>query len=216
MGIKVYNSNEEKYSELIKDLQNLPKENAPDDFEFRLMTRIENGNFQLTSEKNKEGFPVWIFAPATAIVLSAVVFIVIFNSVQFTDSGPVFPEPKLREEVTAGAGQTSKEYVAGKKVPGNESQPVKVIVEPNDVVVEKTIAPPQFATGKDVNVDRVLTQPGAKMQSTINAPNVLVGGSNDPYFEFDGFYTVKENEDSLKKMKSKIDSLKKIGKERLN
>lgn len=217
MGINVYNSNqEERYSDVIKLLKNLPEEQAPPDFEFRLMTKIENGNYELSTFKDKNGFPVWVFAPATAVVLSAIVFFVIFDSLQFTNNSPLFPEPKLREEVTENTPE-AKEYISKSSESAlGSSEAVKVIVEPNDVVVTKKIAHPEFAPGKAVNLDNVFANGKIKGGTKLSGPNRLVGSSNDPYFEFNGFYTVKENGDSLKKVKSKIDSMKKVSKERVN
>ena len=217
MGINAYNSNqEERYSDVIKLLKNLPEEQAPPDFEFRLMTKIENGNYELNSPKDKSGFPVWVFAPATAVVLSAIVFFVIFDSVQFNNNGPLFPEPKLRAEVNEKAPK-AKEYISKSSVPAvGNSEAVKVIVEPNDVVVTRKVTPPQFTPGKAVNLDNIFANGKIKGGTKLSGPNRLVGNSSDPYFEFDGFYPVRENGDSLKKVKSKIDSMKKVRQQRLN
>ncbi len=213
MGINVYNSNsEEKYSKIIAMLKNLPEEKAPEDFEFRLMTKIENGNFELSGGNAKQSFPVWVFAPALAIVFSAVVFFIVFDSMQFTNSGSLFPEPKLREEVTAKNLGEPKEFLSKSSSAIEKSNTIKVIVEPNDVVVTQRLTPPKFSTVKTVNVDQYIAKGGVKGKSTITGPKVLVGGSKDPYFEFDGFYIVKENRDSLQKMKSKIDSMKRANK----
>jgi hypothetical protein len=46
MGIKDQNNMDNGYEKLIKDLKKLPKVDAPDNFEYNLMTRIQNGQFE--------------------------------------------------------------------------------------------------------------------------------------------------------------------------
>ena len=51
----IYNEKQNKHSEMIKDLQNLPKIETPENFEYNLMTRIKNKNFG-NVEKDKPVF----------------------------------------------------------------------------------------------------------------------------------------------------------------
>ena len=69
--------NEEKFTddnefkELKKLLKDLPKVNAPDNFEFNLMTKIQNKSFEVKSEK-KKGWLTWSLTPAIAFAMSVI------------------------------------------------------------------------------------------------------------------------------------------------
>ncbi len=72
---KIYN---EESSKLINDLKNLPKVNAPDNFEFNLMTRIENKNYgPVIADKPKFSFAKFL-APSAAVVAVIILFFVFY------------------------------------------------------------------------------------------------------------------------------------------
>jgi hypothetical protein len=220
MGINSYNSNdEEKYSRIIGLLKSLPQVKAEDDFEFRLMTKIQNGNFETSSSKYKGRFPIWLFAPATAVVLSAIVFFIVSDFVQYDRNVPLFPEPVLREEAAANKTNiTAKQYIS-KSAAGesaNETSHVKVIVEPNDVVVTQHMQSPKFKPDKAVNLDEYISDKKSGRTESLKGPDVLVGRSTDPYFDFNGFYIGTGNSDSLRKIKARMDSVRKSAAKKRN
>lgn len=94
------NTNDEnKFKELIDDLKNLPKVEAPVNFESQLWNKIEAGE-----EKPKEKFWQKLFlpsrlAPATVAIATALVvfFMVNTNSEEMED--PFTIEPQLRQDV---------------------------------------------------------------------------------------------------------------------
>lgn len=75
MGIKNYNDNEEKFLDTLKALKELPKVNAPDNFEFNLMIKINNGEFSPEVEERRQSKLLWIFAPAALVVTSVILFV---------------------------------------------------------------------------------------------------------------------------------------------
>ncbi|NMB83090.1 MAG: hypothetical protein GYA14_14855, partial [Ignavibacteria bacterium] len=68
MGINIYNDEEKQFSKLIKDLKELPKVEAPDNFEFQLMTRIQNKNFGENPLPREKFNLVKFFAPSAVVV----------------------------------------------------------------------------------------------------------------------------------------------------
>lgn len=215
MGMKNYNSKEEeKYSEIISLLKSLPEEKAPDNFEFNLMTKIKNGTFNPSQYESSSKFPYWVFAPAGAIVMSAVVFFFVADFLQFDNNSPIFPEPKLRSEVLneKNVPQTKEFLSKSSALTNREGEtPVKVIVEPNDVVVTREYKSFNFNSDKSIELDKILAPGQPKPTSNIKGPDVLVGHSENTYFEFDGFYIGMERAKSSSRVKSKADSLKAKG-----
>jgi hypothetical protein len=73
-------------NELTNLLQGLPKEKAPENFEFNLMTRIQNKQFGNLQKEEKSIF-WWIMLPSGTIVLSAfILFAVLFNNSKQTSN----------------------------------------------------------------------------------------------------------------------------------
>ena len=65
---------ESKQSKLIEDLKSLPKIKAPENFEYNLMTRIQNQNF---GDVKKERMPfnlVKFLAPSAVVVTGLIIF----------------------------------------------------------------------------------------------------------------------------------------------
>ena len=71
---------EKKYSKLVNDLKNLPHIKAPENFEFNLMTRIENKNFGDSKIPKTTSFNIFKFLAPSAIVLTAFILFFIFFS----------------------------------------------------------------------------------------------------------------------------------------
>ena len=79
---ELYNREEQKFSNLLSDLKKLPKIEAPDNFEFNLMTRIENKNFGQVEEERPK-FNLLKFLAPSAAVLATVLLFFIFYPVSF-------------------------------------------------------------------------------------------------------------------------------------
>jgi len=74
---KSYDNNEQ--SEMLKDLKNLPKIKAPDNFEYNLMTKIQNKNFSPSIKEELRFNWIKFFAPSATIVSLVIVFLIFFS-----------------------------------------------------------------------------------------------------------------------------------------
>ena len=74
----LYNNENSKHSDLLKDLKSLPKINAPENFEFNLMTRIQNKNFGLVEDARPKFNFIKFFAPSAAVVALIILFFVFY------------------------------------------------------------------------------------------------------------------------------------------
>lgn len=92
-------NNEEKNKKLIDDLKNLPKVNAPSDFDSQLWRKINS-----SEKKEKENFWDRLFSPgklfpgAIAVTTAVLIFFIInAGSEEFED--PLNIEPRIREDL---------------------------------------------------------------------------------------------------------------------
>ncbi len=163
---------------LIALLKGLPREKAPENFEFNLMTRIKNGNFG-DLEKEERGNWLWIFLPSATIVTATVVVLMfMFSAVEDSTFVTQTAPPKIEKNV-------AKTYVVVKDVPeksAKELEAVKIVKAPNDVVTKERIKiPVNNAAG--VSVDRYLN----KSLGGGNSAATLVSSEEKLPFEFHGF-----------------------------
>jgi hypothetical protein len=80
MGINIYNNNEDQFFETMRALRQLPKVNAPDDFEFNLMIKITNGELQPETEEKRQSKILWILGPAALVVTTVILFVTFSKS----------------------------------------------------------------------------------------------------------------------------------------
>jgi hypothetical protein len=98
----VHNDEENRYKQAVDVLKQLPKVNAPLNFETDLMRRINSGRFEDTI---KESFwdillsPARLLPSAALAVLAAVLFFVVDTS-SVEQADPLTLEPRIREDVT--------------------------------------------------------------------------------------------------------------------
>ncbi|MCK5456047.1 MAG: hypothetical protein KAI45_02905, partial [Melioribacteraceae bacterium] len=78
MEKKNHIDNEKEFEKLQTLLKELPKIEAPDNFEYNLMTRIQNKNFDIKSEKKKSIF-FWVYTPTFALVASVILVFFVFT-----------------------------------------------------------------------------------------------------------------------------------------
>ena len=206
MGRKSYNSSEEKFSDIIRLLKSLPEEKAPENFEFKLFTRIKNQNFEIKSEGKISSFPVWILAPVTAVVLAALVFLFVLDVNGGNARSAVRTEiPKLTKVVSQKA-RNSQNSIKAVLVPNPH---YRVVVNQNDAIVKEK-APLPIDSRKAMNVDGYL--PALKDLSARNKNlNRLVSQeSSVRYFRFDGFIPIEQDLQTLEKLRARMDSLRKL------
>ncbi len=220
MGINIYNDNEEKFSETLKALKELPKINAPDNFEFNLMLKIENGEIKQEVVEKRESKLLWILAPA-ALVVSTVILFVTFSKPQLDEQlaplqnqGSIYAG-KVKEGVAREeAGQVAKnETKTSKPAPNRTQAPVQsqpFYIDPSLPLVKDYSVSPLNKEGA-FNLDNLIQGRSAAKPS--NAFTVQTGGIPDELLLKSGAGkpSLKERKavkDSLKKMVSQNDSLK--------
>ncbi len=221
MGKHTYNFNkEEGFEELRKTLAELPQVKAPDDFEFKLLTRIENKQFDINDAEEKIGWS-WIYAPVTALVMSAVVLFFVFSNDNEDLGNPLLEDPLPKTEIIgeANSGNTeefqSKKLLsktsAGEENTASNNENYVVVVQPNDVVVQEKVNYP-FSENSSVDLDNALNNANPNALRTVGTAGNNRG--NVEYFEFNGFYTrIQSDNDTLMKEKARMDSLKNLAKE---
>ncbi len=216
-------NDESKYGELINLLKGLPKVDTPDNFEYNLMTKINNGNFNLNTKESGFFFGRY-FLPATGLVAVFLIAFFVLNNPGTDENNPFLQEPPALKELSASASspkiindviiaQKPVETINGKKsaqtgevVKSKTKKAVRVVVKPNDVISKEVVDLP-FDPAKSVSVDEKIAEQTAV--SSTNKRSALVGGASNG-FGFDGFY-IREKIDRkyLEIWKAKLDSIKK-------
>ncbi len=213
MGTNLQN-NDDQFDQIIKILKALPKTKTEDDFEFKLMTRIQNKNFIIESEK-RHIRTSWVLAPAFTAVAAAVLFFTLINNkVEFENL--LMQDPQIRQEISAGPSPAVKDKALGnnseaaaeispeKEIAKNQNY--RIVVKPNDVVVKERIAP-NFDESKSVDLDNFLNQ---KSSTPVSPGRVLLtGSSTSPSFDFDGFIFPRTDA-QMEYLRKQIDSLRNL------
>lgn len=216
-----YNEEEAKYSKLLNDLKNLPQIKAPENFEFNLMTRIENKNFG-DSRLPKEKFNLFKFlAPTAAVVTLFLLFIIFYPQSEeikneISKQSNIADTQTLIEKSIANQQINYKENNNSAKVKtnvsaGSSQSSVKIDYTPNQNKLQKYLQ-----SQPSVSVDDYLS--GATTTNrTLQRGNVVKSG-DEPIV--DGFFVEKQTDkqtiekyravlDSLRKAQLKADSIKK-------
>lgn len=190
-------NNENQYESLVSDLKNLPGIKVPSDFEYKLMIRIQNGQFEKV-KKEKANNRLWSLIPASALVLSAVVifFVVQETSIQQDHNYlTIEPQPysnnyKIRD--TLG--------IREKK----DKQETYHVVVNNDAIIEEKVEKPSNSPVpvRGMSLDNYLASPGVSG----NKKGILVKSSPD--FGDEGFYMNSyEDEQEMLRLKARMDSI---------
>jgi len=166
---------------LLKLLKGLKREKAPANFEFNLMTRIQNRNFGNLEKEEKTSF-LWIFIPSASVVAAAVIVLAfLFNGI---GSDNLISPPQVIKH------KTPKTYVVVKDKPDakqNTLEMYKIFRTNNDVVINKKVKLP-INEGKSLTVDKYLNNSNF---SNNTGGATLVSDELTPY-NFDGFIPYTE------------------------
>jgi len=217
MGINIYDE-EKQFSKLINDLKELPKINAPDNFEFQLLAKIQNGSFE-DKPIPRESFNFVKFFTPSAVVVTVIILFFVFLPKEEQYENPLMSEPQQiisqstneRDPVNSKTYNTPKSPVSNSKI---NTPPLNVVVNPNDAVVKPNSQYPIF-NSRSVAVDEYIS--GENKRRNTFQGNVVKGGDVLP--EFDGFFIREEADkytieryramiDSIKKAQARVDSLK--------
>ena len=207
----IYNENKNNYSKMIKDLQNLPKVETPENFEYNLMTRIKNKNFGIIEEE-KQSFN-WIkFLAPSAIVVTAIILLFVFlpasqqinnpllNSVQNVDGQSILSN---NDETGSNAAKNNslqnKNSAALNSSTVTSSSPSKSINR-----IDKNFALSSSRPG--VSLDDYIS--GSSHQRDMLRGNIVNGGNE--LTPNDGFFiSEKPDQNTLNKYRTQLDSLRK-------
>lgn len=225
---------DKKYEKTIKLLKELPNISAPDDFEFKLMTKIKNQDFASDRKMGASRLISWKLAPAAALVLTAVIlfFVIDKNLLENENTFVNDPPQKLKstdlkpdtvefEEVTiespepvTSAGsleeKSSSEISDENKVLKREQ--FRVVLQPNDAVSREKIDLP-FDKDSGVELDNFIGH--SNTPRTVDDHTKLIKKGNGNDLPFDGFYLrMRENEQIMMDLRSQMDSMWKLQNER--
>ena len=214
MGINIYNDEGKKNSKLIEDLKKLPKVNAPDNFEFQLMTRIQNKNFENAKELKEPFNFIKFFAPS-AVVVSVIILFFIFlpgNDTQYEN--PLMSDPSQIASQIDNKNNLAEDVNSRKVSEDNNltepkgslsSKAYNVTVNPNDAVVRPNEKYPIFRN-RSIALDDYISGENQKRNS-LQRGNVVKSGDTAP--EFDGFFYREEpDQKTIEKYRSLMDSVK--------
>jgi cytoskeletal protein RodZ len=206
----IYNENENKNSKLIKDLQNLPKIETPENFEYNLMTRIENKNFGIVG-KERQSFS-WIkFLAPSAVVLTAIILLFVFFPSSQQIDNPIFNPAQnvdshsiVSNDANAGTNLTANNSQSKNKsaIPDINSSSSFSASNPQNSAKSKL----PLNTSRSVSLDDYLN--GGTQQRNMQRGNIVNSG-NEP-MPYDGFFiSEKPDQNTLKKLRAEADSLRK-------
>ncbi|MCF6268231.1 MAG: hypothetical protein L3J41_00805 [Melioribacteraceae bacterium] len=192
-------TDDNEFNELKKLLKDLPKVNAPDNFEFNLMTRIQNKNFEVKSEKKKSWFS-WSLTPAIAFAASVFLIFFLFSGGEDeSNDNPWNTLPQLMEENIAEADNPKIDKEEVDKLSAN-NEITKTNTPPNLAASNNAKKDYPFEKESSINFDEYL-QSDAQKPAEVGAQ--LAGSQDAKTSPFDGFFLRKRKDvqkrDSIKK-----------------
>jgi len=222
MKNNLYNTNDKEYKHVIKLLKNLPRENAPDNFEYNLSIKIKNKNFDLNTKEPWIFLPWKFLLPATgAVIASVIVFFTVFGDSSSFEN-PFHIQPKLRSELNSNILNSLKvlETLENKNIISDNDVVMKNETEAGETTIlseapvskNKALAETEvketnfpFQNYNSTNLDEVLSE---KNNSTKISKRATLAGRNNSSF-FNGFYIREEvDKEYVEALKARMDSLK--------
>lgn len=221
MEVNNYKSKEEeKFSDVINALKSLPKVKADDNFEFNLMTRIKNKNFELHTPE-KVFFVKRIFAPAAALAFSVLIVFFLMNDSGGNLENPFLMEPSIRQDFSAVKSDTielrspSQNFDLAEQ-PGQNmaaqtttnSGVVRVVVQPSDAVTVEPVQLP-FNDEDAVDLDSFVSGESENSRTNLSRGSLVSGGNSAS--GFDGFLlSERPSKECIESHKARLDSLKNL------
>lgn len=195
---------------LINDLKNLPRIQTPDNFEFNLQMKIQNGSFDLNDGLSKRSF-LWVTVPAFSFVFSAVIlfFVIDINPAEHEDLLMSQPEPIVfGVDYESNAMSDDESAIESQLNLSTNSPGFRMVLKQNDVVVKERINYP-FDQTQSVDLDRHFG--AADEENLINSSPIRTVGIGSENTGFGGFLVrVPMTLEERKALKAKLDSIKQI------
>lgn len=215
-----YKNEEEKFSKLVSDLKRLPKIEAPDNFEFNLMTRIQNKNFGEIRDTRPAFNWFKFLAPSAAVMASVLLFFIFYP--QREEIPTQIPNQQQLVDSQALAGKSSDKKFESLFSTDDKKSSSKKSIESNSSVAQTRLADKRnfpLNQRRSVSVDDYIS--GANSNQNPSARSSIVNSGDEPMlngFRVENKLDKKTIEkfraelDSLKKAQVKADSLKKAAK----
>ena len=200
----IYNENEQKQSKLINDLKELPKIKAPENFEYNLMTKIQNKNFgESLNQKSQFNF-VKFFAPSAIVVTIVLLFFIFLpssnqrnvpsNSPRIIENQAIADNsvaPFKKEENANNSNQASQNTISIPQLSHSSNErPLNQIDDSRSVKVD------DYISGANSN------------QKGLERGNIVNGGS-EPAGDNGFFISERPDKKTLDKYRARVDSVKK-------
>ncbi|MBI1936776.1 MAG: hypothetical protein HYS25_01490 [Ignavibacteriales bacterium] len=230
MGINSYNDDEIKFARMINDLKELPKVDAPDNFEYNLLTKIQNKNFGVEKTARVKFNFIKFFAPSAAVVAVIILFFLFLPTANRQNDNPLMSDPAVisrnqgvsvpqeslqsnMRESEAAKQFSSAENKKFAQAPSSDNKTAR-----SESINQNKKYP--ISRSPSVALDDYISGDSQK-RADLKRANVVSSGNEES--EFDGFFIREQADkqtvekyrqmmDSLKKAKAKQDSLKKANK----
>jgi len=216
-----YNEEETKYSKLLNDLKSLPQIKAPENFEFNLMTRIENKNFG-DSKLPKEKFNLIKFLAPSATVVAMFILFILFYPRTEEIKNEIAKQPSVADTQTLIEKSIASQQIQKPQVTKTEkkktlaSSNINGSLEASNSSSANSKLQDFINSHRSVSVDDYLS--GATVTNRNMQRGNVVKSGDDPIV--DGFFVEKQTDkqfiekyraalDSLRKAQQKADSLRK-------
>jgi hypothetical protein len=202
-----YKKEEEKFSKLVSDLKTLPKIEAPDNFEFNLMTRIQNKNFGEIRD-TRPAFNWFKFLAPSAAVMASVLLFFIFYPQREEIPTQIANQQQLVDSQALAGKSSDKKFESLFSVDNKKSSSKKNVESNSNIAQNQLPGTRTFPLNqrRSVSVDDYIS--GANSNQNQSARSSIVNSGEDPMT--DGFRVEnKLDKKTIEKFRAELDSLKK-------
>lgn len=212
MEINGYNEEEMKFSKLLKDLKELPKIKAEDNFEYNLMIRIQNGNFGKLEEEVKSRYGIIKFVIPSAIVSIIILFILFFPTNEQVIDNPLMSDPpKISEKENVDNPHIFSSNVEQITTPKLKTKKGEIqsesISKKSNTFTNPAINYP-INRNRSVSLDEYISGENTRVN---NLQRGRVVSSGEEILEFDRILMPQQpDKESIEKYRRMIDSIKKV------
>lgn len=212
---------DEKYKNLIKDLKNLPAVKTDDNFEYNLLTKINN--LPLLEEKPVRKFRWSLFLAPSAVMATAIILFFVFLPPNNNDENPLLSDPQpIQNQLLSGNSSDSVEKLSEKIESFTQKKEKNFSSKPEvQPQIKPSVPSRSIQSSRSIALDEYISGKSSLKESSSRRASVVSSGEASE--EFDGFFvrepldaqTLKKYRDALDSIKNaeiKKDSLKKAGK----
>jgi hypothetical protein len=206
---KIYNEEENKFSNLVKDLKDLPKVKAPDNFEYNLQTRIQNKSFGKPVKEKPQFSWAKFLAPSAVVATTIILFFIFFPSSQ-ENNNQLLQQTKLQnnQPVVSNSLSTKNELKDQRSVPSNtklQSNSSSLLGSNNQTLKPNSKSP--LYDARSIRLDDYISGTN-KNHSNTNRGNIVNNGEDAS--QYDGFIvSEKPDKKTLERYRAVVDSIKK-------